>query len=301
MKLVTMTRYFSTQFGMEKAVDLLSEAGFDGLDFTAYHTSEFYTDVHSKAYYEEIRKRAEARGVPFEQAHAPYHGSYHGDDPRTEQQILEIVCSMKNASYLGIKNVVVHPIQHYRYRLPGMPERLFEENIVFYRRLLSYAEEYGIRVCVENMCQGDMDILNVPSVCARPAEMIRYFDEINHPLFGCCLDIGHATLVREDTAAFIRALGKKRLTCLHVHDVDAAHDRHLPPYFGGAVNWDRVLSALAEIDYEGSFTYEADYFFGQKPPALATAAARLIAAIGHTLTRRFEEQVAKKDLPQSRA
>ena len=47
----------------------------------------------------------------------------------------------------------------------------------------------------------------------------------------------------------------------------------MPPYFGGAISWDRVIDALAEIGYEGNFTYEADYFFGQKPPALATAAA----------------------------
>ena len=295
MKLVTMTKYFSKQFGLENAVDLLAAAGFNGLDFTAYHMSEFYTDAHPKSYYEEIRKRAEARGISFEQAHAPYHGSYHSDNPRTEEQIAEIVCSMKNASYLGVKNIVVHPIQHERYRLPEMPERLFEENMIFYRRLLPYAETYGIRVCTENMYQGDMNILNVPSVCARPAEMIRYFDEINHPLFGCCLDVGHATLVREDAAAFIQALGKKRLTCLHVHDVDDAHDRHLPPYFGGAIAWDRVIDALAEIGYEGNFTYEADYFFQGRPPEIAPAAARLMASIGHSLIKRFKARTAKKE------
>ena len=125
--------------------------------------------------------------------------------------------------------------------------------------------------------------------------MIRYFDEIDHPLFECCLDVGHATLVREDAAAFIQALGKKRLTCLHVHDVDDAHDRHLPPYFGGAIAWDRVIDALAEIGYEGNFTYEADYFFQGRPPEIAPAAARLMASIGHTLIKRLKARTAKKN------
>ena len=118
--------------------------------------------------------------------------------------------------------------------------------------------------------------------------MIRYFDEMNHPLFGCCLDIGHTSVVREDAASFIRALGKKRLTCLHVHDVDEAHDRHVPPYFGGAIAWDRVMAALAEIGYEGDFTYETDYIYAPRPAALAPAIARLSAAIGRHLIGKFE-------------
>ncbi len=286
MRLANPTGYFADNYGLAKAVDILADAGFDALDFTTSHGTEFCSDEHPKEYYLEIRHRAEDKGISFIQAHAP-HGSSFADEAKTEKRFGEIVCSMRNAALLGVKNIIVHPCQHLTYREEGMPEKLFEINMDFYRRLLPYAEEYGIRICTENMFQGDMQILKVHSTCSRPAEMIRYFDEINHELFGCCLDIGHTSLVREDAASFIRALGKKRLTCLHVHDVDNAHDRHLPPYFGSAIAWDRVLSALAEIGYEGDLTYEADYIFKTVPAPLAPPLARLMADIGHTLISRF--------------
>lgn len=293
MKLVINTCHLPTRLGsMEKTVDLLATAGFDALDFSAAAAEEFYTEgAHPASYYTELRAYAEAKGVSFVQAHAP-HGSSFADAARTEKRFHEIVCSMKNAALLGVENIIVHPCQHLCYLEPGVPEQLFEINMDFYRRLLPYAEEYGIRVCTENMFQGDMYILNVHSTCSRPDEMIRYFDEINHPLFGCCLDIGHTSLVREDASNFIRALGKERLTCLHVHDVDDAHDRHVTPYFGGAIAWDRVMTTLAEIGYTGDFTYETDYIYDSRPIALAPAIARLSAAIGKTLIAKFE--AAKK-------
>jgi sugar phosphate isomerase/epimerase len=289
MKLIVNTSDFPERLGgMKRAIDLIADAGFDGIDFSAASSEEFYTEgAHPISYYTDIRSYAEAKGLAFLQAHAP-HGSSFADETKTEKRFREIVCSMRNASLLGVENIVVHPCQHLTYREPGVPEQLFEINMAFFRRLLPYAEEYGIRVCTENMFQGDMHILNVHSTCSRPDEMIRYFDEINHPLFGCCLDIGHTSVVREDAANFIRALGKKRLTCLHVHDVDEVHDRHTVPYFGGAIAWDRVMAALAEIGYAGDFTYETDYVYASRPIELAPAIARLSAAIGRGLIAKFD-------------
>lgn len=289
MKLIVNTSHLPERLGgIEPTIDMIAAAGFDGVDFSASAQEEFYTEgAHPDSYYKDLRAYAEDKGLSFVQAHAP-HGSSFADEAQTKKRFDEIVCSMKNASLLGVKNIVVHPCQHLPYLEPGVPERLFEINMDFYRRLLSYAEEYGITVCTENMFQGDMHILNVHSTCSRPAEMIRYFDEINHPLFGCCLDIGHTAVVREDASSFIRALGKDRLTCLHVHDVDDAHDRHVPPYFGGAICWDRVMATLAEIGYAGDFTYETDYIYATRPIALAPAIMRLSASVGRGLIAKFE-------------
>ena len=289
MKLIMNTSHLPERVGgMEKTIDLIAEAGFDGIDFSAAASEEFYTEgAHPDSYYTDLRAYAEAKGLSFVQAHAP-HGSSFTDEMKTEKRFHEIVTSMKNASLLGVENIVVHPCQHLCYREAGVSERLFEINMDFYGRLMHYAEEYGIRVCTENMFQGDMYILNVHSTCSRSDEMIRYFDEMNHPLFGCCLDIGHTSLVREDASNFIRALGAKRLSCLHVHDVDDVHDRHVVPYFGGAIAWNRVMEALAEIGYTGDFTYETDYMYAPRPTALIPSIARLSEAIGRTLIGKFE-------------
>lgn len=282
MKLISTTDYLASRFGFAEAIDILADAGYDGIDFSAHTSEEYYTDAHPESYYTDLRARAEARGVAFLQAHAPFASSFK-DGEKTEKRFFEIVTSMKNASLLGVPRIVVHPCQHLHYvDNDAVPERLFEMNMAFYRRLLPYAEEYGIAIMTENMWTSDAGVI-VHSTCSRPQEMIRYFDEIDHPLFGCCLDIGHTALVREDAAAFIRALGKKRLQCLHVHDVDGTHDNHTLPYFGGAVNWERVLCALAEIGYEGNLTYEADCFFAPLPPTLAPDAARFMERVGRTM------------------
>ena len=55
-----------------------------------------------------------------------------------------------------------------------------------------------------------------------------------------------------------------------------------------------MIDALAKIGYEGNLTYEADYFFQGRPPEIAPAEARLMASIGRTLIKGFEERTAEK-------
>ena len=299
MKLVTQSQCLASRFGIERAVDILAECGYDGIDFSAFQ-EEFYTDAHPDSYYTELRAYAEAKGISFMQAHAPFNSSRADDDAWNEKRFYEIVCSMKNASLLGARDIVVHPYQHLTFWEEGNPERLFEMNMLFYRRLLPYAEEYGIRVCTENMYQQEGVIVK-HSACSKAEEMVRYFDEINHPLFGCCLDIGHTILVGEDPAVFARTLGAKRLACIHAHDVDGMHDNHTVPYFGaiyewdshmggyaGGVNWERLMREFARIGYTGEFTYEADKFFAPLPVENSIDASRFMAAMGRYLIGVFD-------------
>lgn len=300
MKLVTTTDYLASQFGIEKAIDILAEAGFDGIDFSSFASADFYTDAHPASYYTALRVRAEAKGLSFRQAHAPFNSSF-ADEAKTEKRFHEIVCSMKNAALLGVPHIVVHPYQHLTFCEEGVPERLFEINMAFYRRLLPYAEEYGIRICTENMYQQEGVIVQ-HSTCSKAEEMNRYFDEIDHPLFGCCVDIGHTVLVREDPSVFARTVGVDRLTCLHVHDVDGMHDNHTLPYFGavyewdshmgeytGGVNWARLMQTLAAMGYSGDFTFEADNFFRKLPAENALDASRFMCDVGRYIISFYEE------------
>lgn len=283
MKLSTTTGRFYTKFGFQKAIDYLADAGYDALDFSQFNKDVYEADL-GKDFLLEIRKYAEDKGVCFNQSHAPY-GSSFEDEERTAKRFDEIVIAMERASYLGIKNIIVHPCQHLRYDVEGNPEKLFEYNMVFYKKLIPYCEEFGIRVALENMWQNTGMINH--STCSRPEEFIRYLDELNNDCFVACLDIGHAALVREDPDEFIRKLGNKRLQCLHVHDVDGTEDSHTLPFFG-VVNWHKVVKALAEIDYKGDFTFEADYFMNDKPIELLPDCAVLMAKTGKYLVSEFE-------------
>ena len=236
MRLSTSTSDIASRLGLEKTIDVLAAAGYDCIDFSQCDESIYGVDL-SKAYFVELRKYAEDKGVTFNQSHAPFASSFK-DEEKTKKRFTEITEAIKRASYLGVENIVVHPCQHLAYAEKGNPELLFEYNMEFYSRLIPYCEEYGIRVAVENMWQRTGMINH--STCSRPAEFIRYIDELNNDCFVACLDIGHAALVREDLPDFIRALGNKRLKCLHVHDVDGTNDSHTLPYFG-VVQWEKVM------------------------------------------------------------
>ena len=288
MKLVTTTSRLEGVFGLEKAIDIIAEAGFDGIDFSAHSFEHHYNGEKDKNYYLEIRKYAEDKGIYFQQAHAPFSSSFRDDDEKTKQRFDEIITSMKNASYLGVKHIVVHPCQHLDYHIDGNPEKLFEYNMDFYKKLIPYAEEYDIKIAVENMWQFPRSTQIGHSTCSRPDEFIRYLDELNNDSIIGCLDIGHAALVVEDPHTFIRMLGNKRLKCLHTHDININDDSHTLPFFG-ITNWDLVMKALSDIGYEGELTYEADSFMAKLPPELHPGAVKFMETTGRYLISLFDK------------
>ncbi len=277
------------RFGPERAVDFMADAGFDAMDFYFNSDSKYYNTDTDEALFRDrfldLRKRAEDKGIFFNQAHAPYPSS-RPDPARTEEIFADIVRSMRNASYLGIPIIVVHPKQHLHYRDAGAPEALFEMNMEFYNRLKPYCEEYGIKIGVENMWQrNEKKILH--STCSRPAEFVRYLDALDPKWFVGCLDIGHTNLVCEDSADFIRALGHDRLKAIHLHDNDGIQDLHTLPYFG-IINWKETMKALKEIDYDGFLTFEIGEVFSKMSDELLLSAYRHMVATGKQLVTMFE-------------
>ena len=145
---------FAEKMSTEEAIDLMADAGFDAIDFSFYTTRAYYDESPDgeggRARFTEWRRRAEARGLVFNQAHAP-HGSSFADHDKTVSRFHDIRRSIRNASYLGVKVIVVHPVQHLPYYEAGVPEQLFEWNLQFYNALRPYCEEYGVQIGVENM------------------------------------------------------------------------------------------------------------------------------------------------------
>ncbi len=283
---------FSTvqrHLGSEGAVAFMKEAGFDAVDFS-FFDAEFYTkETDSKAsqdFFLHLRALAQEHGIYFNQGHAPFPSSV-PDDAETEIIFENIVRSLRNASYLGIPLMVVHPMTHLPYHQDGVPEKLFEMNVAFYNRLLPYAQEYNIKIGVENMFGVLPNRKLVRHVCAAPDEFIRYLDALERDWFVACLDIGHAFVVCEKPADFIRKLGHDRLKALHVHDTDGFADLHTLPYHG-KVDWNETAKALQEIEYDGDFTFEAACYLPQFPPELYPYAARLMAETGRYIIRKIE-------------
>ena len=268
------------------AVMLAKNAGFEAIDFSFLEEPYYAESGFGEDWYRDLRKIADDHGIVFNQAHAPFSTSFKDPD-RTEERFWEVVRSMKHAAILGIPVTVVHPMQHLRYCHEGAPEQLFQINMDFYRRLIPYCEEYGVKVALENMWQYEPKYVINHSTCSSPTEMIRYFDTLNSPWITCCLDLGHATLV-EDTPAFIRALGAERLGALHVHDVDGVHDSHMPPYTG-VTDWQQITEALKDIGYQGDFTFEVCAWLKKVPMCLHESALKLLSDSGHHLVKQINE------------
>ena len=281
MKVSTTTAVINRYFETEDVINILAQAGFDAIDFSFCNYIEKRNSEQAiKEYFYHLKSVAESKGVYFNQAHAVFHSSCADSEEWNKKRFNEIVQNIKCASYLGINNIVVHPCQHLEHR--KYSEELFEYNMDFYSKLIPYCEEYGIRIAIENMWQYSTKIIH--STCSRPSEFIRYIDTLNSPWIVGCLDIGHTMLVSEDPASFIRALGNKRLQCLHIHDVDGEHDSHTLPYLG-IINWEEVMEALGDIGYTGDITFEAHEFFANRPKELIASCAQHMAQTGKVLAK----------------
>ena len=282
------TEVLSTKLeGLDNAIKLLAEAGFDAYDITLcgmYKNEEHWANLDS--YKEEavrLRALADELGIVCNQSHAPFPSGV-GDAEKDAVIYNKIVRSMEVASILGAKIIVVHPKQYLSYA--DHREELFEMNVEFYKSLIPYCERFGIKIATENMWQHNKNNKSiVDSTCSRAKEFCDYIDAVGSEWLVGCLDIGHVALVGGDIPGFIRTMGRDRLQALHIHDVDFVVDSHTLPYTE-KVNFDEVTEALAEIGYEGDITFEAMKFFKGFPRELLADAARLMCAVGRHMAKK---------------
>lgn len=292
MLLSTQTDYLAAHYGgEEEAIRMLAKAGFDAFDLSLFHMLNDDDYPMNKPGYRDfaarLRQVGEECGIPCNQAHAPFASSV-GDPVRDQEIFNAIVRSMEVAALVGAKVIVVHPKHHLCYRTHAA--ELMAQNMEFYRALIPYCEEYGIRVACENMWQHNKPAGRIiDSACSRPEEFCAYLDALDSPWIVGCLDVGHTVLTDEDLGYFVRQMGNRRLCALHIHDNDLHSDCHTLP-FTGKLDWKALTAALAEIDYQGEFTLEADGFLKMFPMELVPEALRLMEKTGRYLAEQVDAQ-----------
>lgn len=290
MILSSQNNILAKVFGQEKSIDILSDAGYDAIDLSLFSMAEDNSEFCREGYRAraiEIGNYAKSRGISFNQSHTPF--AFNWKNPREveEKLIPRTIQALEISALVGCKIAVVHPVHHEEYL--GHEEERFEQNMKFYRDLLPYAKEYDIKIALENMFQREKKRkVFGHDTCSRPAEFVRYVDELNDEHFVACLDLGHCGVVGEEAYNAIRILGHDRLKALHVHDNDYTNDMHMMPGLG-KMDWEEIMKALAEIRYDGEFTYEADRFFISMPHAMMPKAVSLMVEMGRYLIGRFED------------
>lgn len=291
MKLCTQTDVTAKRYGEEKAIEILAKAGYDAIDISCFdmldRTKESPKNTDNYvAYAKKLKKIADDNGVTFDQAHAPFPSSLPNADEFNEEVSKKIIRSMEFCGLLGVKNIIVHPKQHLTYREGDNPRILKEINLEFYNSLIPYCNEFDINVCVENMWQYDENRKISHSTCSTAEEFKEYLDLINSDRIVACLDIGHANLMGADLYDFITVLGDK-LQALHVHDTGFNNDLHRVPYVANT-DWEKVLKGLADIDYKGDFTFEADNTLIYLPDDLIVPTIEYMVKVGRSMISKIE-------------
>ena len=271
--------------GEEKAVEWVAKAGFDAWDFSMFAMVRYdwtnrclLPNDHPLCrpdylkFARGLRNIGLDNGIHCNQSHAPF-PTAHPDIRGYMKRAIECTAEA------GGKIVIIHPNND------ASPE----ENAAFYWELLPFSKEHGVKIATENMWNWDIKKDEACfAACSNETDFVANLKAVDDEDFIACLDIGHAALVREDPDEFIKKLGNKRLKCLHVHDVDGVNDSHTLPFYGN-INWEKVMKALADIDYKGDLTFEADDgFMGGKPQALLPECALLMAKTGRHLISLFE-------------
>ncbi|HBL40107.1 MAG TPA: hypothetical protein DDY98_00445 [Ruminococcaceae bacterium] len=253
MKIATQTDALSRRLGDKKAVEIICRAGFSGIDYSMFPMNDPKCPLlgdEMPALVDSLKEIAKRYDAVFTQAHAPFPTMRKEDEDYNKFVFKAIVRSIEIAGRLGVKNIVVHPISFVANRTD------FDLNYSFYQRLVPYIDEYGVRVCTENMW-GHENGKFVCTACSSPSDFRQMTELLGSERFGACLDIGHCGLVGFKPSELIRAIGKEYLCALHIHDNDHTSDAHIFP-FNGKIDWADTMSALHEIDYQGDLTFEAD-------------------------------------------
>ena len=290
MILSSQNNFLVKNYGQLGAINLMKQAGYDAIDLSLFGMSNdddpFCTDGYRERI-AEIRAYAEAQGLSFNQSHTPFHFNWSNPNEVEERLFPRTVQALEVSALAGCKIAVVHPVHHEEYL--GHEEERFEQNMNFYRRLLPYAKEYGIKIALENMFQKEVKRKVIGhDTCSRVTEFIRYLDALDNEQFVACLDLGHCGVVGEEAQNAIRALGHERLHSLHVHDNDYTKDQHTLPGLG-TMNWEEIMKALAEINYDGELTFEADRFLFNLPRPMLPRGVSFMVEMGRYLISRFDE------------
>ena len=286
--ILSQTTACAKKFGEDKAIEIIANAGFDAVDYCMLSLQKDDCVLNSdryKDYVLNLLEVAKRNNVYFNQGHAVGYIPHPDHDTVLKMLIEKNARAIEISGILGIKTLVIHPVAFGNYM--GKEEYVFEKNMQYFKGLLPYAEEQGVKLACENMwCNDKRKKVTIGGACGNPFEHAKYIDEVNHPLFVACLDVGHSALAGREAQDCIRVLGN-RLQALHIHDNDYLDDMHTLPGLS-EMNFDEIMKALKDIDYTGDFTLETDHFFDSLNTIEETEVGmKLAELIGRKLIAKF--------------
>ncbi len=289
MKISMTTGALSRRFGENAALNLLNQAGFEAVDYSGfkYGAPQIFKsrDKVFFQYYKELGIFAKNIGIEIHQTHAPM-PMYSFDKEKLKVLKENTVSAIYASAYLGAEYVVFHPAV-----IPGRigeddMQRGAELTIQHFSDFIPILKETGIKGAIENIYSRDTDTGEIcPTVCSFPKDLAYVSDTLGD-CFCNCLDIGHAHLTKQPPEQMIKIL-QKRVEVIHLHDNDGITDCHTAP-FEKNIDWKSVCQALDEINYSGTFNFEADEFLSNIPDDMIPFRLSYLYDLGLYLTKQIE-------------
>jgi len=264
-------------FGEEKGYRILREAGFDGVDLSMFEM-DLGDGYREHAF--ETKRLLDACGLTPVQAHAPFNFQYGMKADCSEPHYLEIVRAMEYAAIVGAPHIVIHG---HPCPMGAGSTQSMTCNLAYFRSFLPYAEQFGIRIALENL----------RAALTYPYLMRHMLEELNDPRFCMVYDTGHANYLYVPQAAFFSELPGGTVAGMHIHDNTGKWDDHMLPGTG-VLPWDELLSAMADYGYDGCFTLELPHMGKYYSEENMAAAYALAAATGRKLINRLEQLKSEK-------
>lgn len=166
--------------------------------------------------------------------------------PMLKAMIKRLEKSMAYANALNASIWVFHPGLKTGVSMfyPGMD---WLQNLKTTRLLLRKAEDYSVKIAIENVPEP------YPFLMKSVEDFAKFYEEINDDI-GLVFDVGHANL-NGQIERFLTVF-KDKIVHVHLHDNDGKEDQHLGIGYG-TVNWENVAKLLKKAAYNKALIVES--------------------------------------------
>jgi len=280
MKLAFSTNAFS-RHTLEAALDTIAAAGYSGVEILA-DKPHWYPGRFDPKEAEAIRNRLARLNLKVSNINANCTFGYWQNpppEPFFEPSLISPVPHLRSdratmihntlqfAHAIGAENISITSGKALPTVPPDAAMTLLKESL---KPILEAAEKFGVRVGIE--CEPMLFI-------EWATELRALIDEMQSPMLGANLDIGHSVVLGEDIPATVKLLGDRIWNC-HIEDIPGRKHYHLIPG-EGTLNWPALHDALAAINYQRFLTVEL-YTYPDRP---REAAEKSIAYLKPIFTR----------------
>ncbi|MDH7477477.1 MAG: sugar phosphate isomerase/epimerase family protein [Candidatus Bathyarchaeota archaeon] len=158
--------------------------------------------------------------------------------PMLKAMITRLEKSMAYASALNASIWVFHPGLKTGVSMfyPGMD---WLQNLKTTHLLLKKAEDYGIKIAIENVPEP------YPFLMKSVEDFAKFYEEVNEEI-GLAFDVAHANL-NGQIESFLTVF-KDKIVHAHLHDNDGKGDQHLGIGYG-TIDWEKVAKLFEKISY----------------------------------------------------